>query len=327
MKEKTKYKQVEQYILDQIALGQWPLGAYIPSINLLASRFAVARETVVKTLRSLQQRGIVTPVRGKGFYVTSSQILRQSKVLLLFDAFTPYKETLLKAFRLQCPTDASFDTFFHHYNFDLFCRLLNESNGQYTHYVVLTWEHQGMEQALNVIPADCLYLLDRWPVMPASDYCGVYQDFFADLTEILYGICDKIKKYGYLTLIFRNEVTQVPSALESGFKQFMESNQFLYRIVTTFDPQLVSPGAAFLVIDDEDLVALVEETRRKNLRPGRDVGILSYNDTSMKRVIDQGISVISTDFEAMGQSAARMVFNNIREKWRNPSRFIDRNSF
>lgn len=327
MKEPTKHKQIESFIIDQIDSGTWLLGSPIPSINQLAARFGVARETVVKTLRILQQRGILMPVRGKGFFVVSESTLRQTKVLLLFDAFTPYKETLLTAFRSRCPQNSVVEIFFHHYNFGYFNRLLRESSGNYTHYVILTWEHSGMEEALKVLPPHRLYLLDRWPTFQAAHYCGVYQDFYADLNDILGSIRHLIKKYTQLTLVFRNAVTQVPAALESGFKDFMAANHFTGQVVTAFKPHMVDKGEAFLVIDDEDLVLLVEEARRKHLTPGHDVGIISYNETSMKRVIDQGISVISTDFEAMGHSIARMVFENLNEQWRNPSCFIDRQSF
>jgi len=43
------------------------------------------------------------------------------------------------------------------------------------------------------------------------------------------------------------------------------------------------------------------------LEPGQDVGVISYNETPMKKYVKDGISVISTDFELMGQKAAEFV--------------------
>jgi DNA-binding LacI/PurR family transcriptional regulator len=42
---------------------------------------------------------------------------------------------------------------------------------------------------------------------------------------------------------------------------------------------------------------------------GKDVGIISYNDTPMKQIVGGGISVISTNFELMGELTAEFVKN------------------
>ena len=41
-----------------------------------------------------------------------------------------------------------------------------------------------------------------------------------------------------------------------------------------------------------------------NLVIGKQVGIISYNETPLKKIILNGITTISTDFEAMGIEAA-----------------------
>jgi len=42
----------------------------------------------------------------------------------------------------------------------------------------------------------------------------------------------------------------------------------------------------------------------------RDVGVISYNETPMKKYVKNGISVISTDFEEMGAKAAQFANTN-----------------
>ena len=44
-------------------------------------------------------------------------------------------------------------------------------------------------------------------------------------------------------------------------------------------------------------------------RIGYDLGILSYNETPMKEIIRDGITVISADFAQMGQSISRFIAN------------------
>jgi DNA-binding LacI/PurR family transcriptional regulator len=56
------------------------------------------------------------------------------------------------------------------------------------------------------------------------------------------------------------------------------------------------------------------------------VGIVSYNETPLKEILLDGITVISTDHEAMGTTAARMIMDKKLEKVKNPFKLILRNS-
>jgi DNA-binding LacI/PurR family transcriptional regulator len=57
---------------------------------------------------------------------------------------------------------------------------------------------------------------------------------------------------------------------------------------------------------------------------GKDIGVISYNDTPLKDLL--GITVISTDFQVMGETAAYMILKKKRETVKNVFRFIDRGS-
>jgi DNA-binding LacI/PurR family transcriptional regulator len=43
---------------------------------------------------------------------------------------------------------------------------------------------------------------------------------------------------------------------------------------------------------------------------GKDIGIISYNETPWKEFILNGITTISTDFHKMGELTAQMILNN-----------------
>jgi len=61
---------------------------------------------------------------------------------------------------------------------------------------------------------------------------------------------------------------------------------------------------AYVVIEETDLVTLIKNCRQKNLQPGQQIGIISYNDTPLEEILLDGITVISTDHAKMGESAA-----------------------
>ena len=71
--------------------------------------------------------------------------------------------------------------------------------------------------------------------------------------------------------------------------------------------QEIKKGQVYFVIRDSDLVEVIKTCRSKKFKLGKDVGVLSYNDTPMKQIVGGGISVISTNFELMGEKAAEFV--------------------
>ena len=81
---------------------------------------------------------------------------------------------------------------------------------------------------------------------------------------------------------------------------------------------------AYIIIEEMDLVNLVKQIRDKKFELGQDIGIISYNDTPLKDLL--GITVISTDFQVMGETAAYMILKKKKEVVKNVFRFINRNS-
>jgi DNA-binding LacI/PurR family transcriptional regulator len=53
---------------------------------------------------------------------------------------------------------------------------------------------------------------------------------------------------------------------------------------------------------------------QKKLVIGKDVGIISYNETPLKKFILNGITTISTDFEMMGRMAAELIINRSKDR-------------
>ena len=70
----------------------------------------------------------------------------------------------------------------------------------------------------------------------------------------------------------------------------------------------------------------MENARDKNLKLGSDFGIISYNETPLKKIAASGITTISTHFEAMGKILAEMVLKGKKEQIENKSSLIIRNS-
>jgi DNA-binding LacI/PurR family transcriptional regulator len=87
---------------------------------------------------------------------------------------------------------------------------------------------------------------------------------------------------------------------------------------------ILKKGDLFITIEESDLVNLVKQIRDNELVLGKEIGVISYNDTPLKELL--GITVISTDFKVMGETVARMILNGEKGKVKVPFNFIDRNS-
>lgn len=77
---------------------------------------------------------------------------------------------------------------------------------------------------------------------------------------------------------------------------------------------------------EDDLVVLLEKIQNTDLKVGKDVGIISYNETPWKRFILHGITTISTDFKKMGEMVAELVLNNSKDHLEVPFALTLRNS-
>ena len=80
------------------------------------------------------------------------------------------------------------------------------------------------------------------------------------------------------------------------------------------------------MLDDKNLIRIIKKIKEQNLVIAKDIGIISFNDTLLKEVVEDGITTISTDFKIMGKKLATMILNNTTKKIENPSSLIIRKS-
>ena len=59
---------------------------------------------------------------------------------------------------------------------------------------------------------------------------------------------------------------------------------------------------------------------------GKEVGVISYNETPLKRFLLNGLTTISTDFVAMGSTVANLILSNLKNQIEIPFTLTLRNS-
>lgn len=322
-----KYQQLIDGVLTGIESGTLTLGQQLPSINELSAEQGIAKVTVAKAYEALRQRGVVSSQHGKGFYVASTHIRSSLNVLMLFDTLNAYKETLYDALKAALPADASITLFFHHYNRALFETLVRNSLGRYTDYVVMPHFDEDVSDVIRQIPADKLLLLDQTLPGLAGDYAAVYQDFEADIYKALTQAIDRLRQYRQLTMVLsKNRFQYMPAGTLRGFQRFADEHGVRCVLAENYTDALVRKAEAYLIFADHDLVSFIKRVRQKGLKLGQDVGLISYDDTPMKEILAEGITVISTDFAQMGQTAGELLTKHERRSVANPGGLLLRQS-
>jgi DNA-binding LacI/PurR family transcriptional regulator len=87
-----------------------------------------------------------------------------------------------------------------------------------------------------------------------------------------------------------------------------------------YDDIVIKNGDFFLILEETDLVNFITQVGANKFLLGKDIGVLSYNDSQLKDLFN--ISVVTTNFKVMGGTTAKMILN----KEKVPFNFIDRKS-
>lgn len=331
-----KYKQIADSIINGIDKGHLLMGDQIPSINAISERYDLSRDTVDKAYRLLKEQNVIVSVRGKGFYISKTNLSIKVDVLFLINKLSTYKMRIYNAFVHTLGANAHVDLHIYHCEPSVFINILKKRQSQYNYFVIMphfrndAFQHMGCTdeilKILHELPDDRLIIMDRNLKSFSKEVGRVYQDFTEDIYNALTAGIEKIRNYQKIILVYPNKsVYPYPQGIVTGFKRFCIRNKFDFEILDTiYDGMELQLKDLYIIISEEDLVNLVQQTRDRHYKLGEDIGIISYNDTPLKALL--GITVISTDFQKMGTEAAKMILNNKRTTIRNDFNFIDRHS-
>lgn len=318
-----KYKQIINSIENAIDSGKFKKGDKIPSLNSIKDQNNISRDTVLMAFNDLKNRGIIQSVVGKGYYVASENINVTQKIFLLFDEFNSFKEDLYNSFLDHLGENIQVDIFFHHFNKSIFNNLIHDNIGSYNYYVIMPANLKNTNNIIKALPKDSVYILDQLHD-DLLEYPAIYQNFqqtmFTNLTKAL----DSIKKYKRLVLVFLKD--KQPSSMQDGFVMFCEKNLLPFDIIYSLKNHALKKGDLYIIPEDKNLLRVIKKIKANDFVLAEDVGVISYNDTLLKEIVEGGITTITTDFNAMGKRLAKMILNKETLKIENTNNLIIRNS-
>jgi len=331
-----KYQQIIDSIIHNISQGNLTMDQKIPSINMFSEEFYLSRDTVEKAYGILKERKIITSIRGKGFYISRTKLISKVNILFLVNKLSSYKLRTYNHFINSIGANSHTDLHIYHCNVTLFLNLLDKNKAAYDFYVIMPHfktedlKHVSLTdkviKAIEKIPREKLIILDNIKLNIEGGLVEIYQDFENDIYNALNEGLEKIKKYKKIMLVYPlKAVYPYPKRILLGFRKFCIEHKLDFEILDKiYDDMILKKGDLFITIEEADLVNLVKQVREDEFVLGSEIGIISYNDTPLKELL--GITVISTDFKVMGETAAKMILDKTKGKVKVPFNFIDRES-
>jgi len=311
-----KYKQLTNAILAAIESGKLLKNSLLPSINELSFSLEMSRDTAEKGYRNLRKLGVVDSVPGKGYFIINTDFSRKLKVCLLFNKLSTHKKIIYDSFTKTLGERAAIDFYIYNNDYALFKKMIVAKRDDYSHFVIVPHFLEGGENAheiINTIPKEKLVILDKLLPGVTGDYAAAYENFAQDIYAALEQALDRLSSYRTLKIIFPKN-SYFPHEILTGFYRFCQQYAFDHKVIHNIKDEEINPGEVYINLMEDDLVMLIERLIAQKLKIGKDVGVISYNETPLKRIILDGITTISTDFNQLGVQAAEFILNGKTEK-------------
>nr|WP_288834425.1 substrate-binding domain-containing protein [uncultured Flavobacterium sp.] len=193
----------------------------------------------------------------------------------------------------------------------------NKSYISYTPKVIKT---------LDLINKNKLIIIDNHHEEIPDVSAAISQDYKQNILYALGKALYKLQNYNKLILVFPTKKQYpFPIPILEGFLIFCKQYDFDFEVIEEIKTDIqFETKSVFITIDDASFVTLIQQIKDRNMIMGSDVGIISYNDSPLKAIL--GITVFSTDFKKMGETAAEFILKNKKEIVKNPFYYIERSS-
>ncbi|MFC5283057.1 GntR family transcriptional regulator [Pedobacter alpinus] len=310
-----KYLQLGDSIISAIESGHLKKNDVLPSINELSYMLEISRDTAEKGYKYLKKLSVILSVPGRGYYVGNAEFKKKIKVFLLFNKLSAHKKIIYDYFVEALGTEAAIDFYIYNNDYTIFKKLIQNIQTEYSHYVIVPHFFEGGENAyevINTIPKEKLILLDKKLPGVNGDYAAIYENFEKDIYNALTEAKERLSKYHTLKIVFPKR-SYFPKEILHGFKKFCQQYAFNHAVVSNVKLEPIAKGEVYINLMEDDLVALIERMISLDLVIGEDVGLISYNETPLKKLLLNGITTISTDFKRIGILAADMIKNHKSE--------------
>ena len=316
------YKQMLASFESSFDRGELSIGQCLPSMNELSAELNISKETVKKVYSILRERGVIESMHGKGFFVAQKREDRKLRVFMLLDKLSQFKQLLYDAFISEIGDKAEITIYLYNQNIETFENFIEQALDKYDYYLItphFRLEPELQARVLKVlkrVPNRKLILLDNWLRSLQGNYGAVYQDIANDIYGGLEQALDNLRRYKKLHVVIL-PTSLYGSLIMECVARFCNDKGLDVEFHYDINADMMHKHGVYLLLNGQLNFGLVDFARivaEKGYEIGKDVGIISYNDSYLSDVILGGLTTVSTDFKQMGRVAAQMVLTHTLSK-------------
>lgn len=304
-----KYQQLVNTLLIDIEKGDLKTGERLPSINEASEECYLSRDTVERAYSELHRLGVITSIFRKGYFISGKSAKTKTKIFFLVGKITENNKAIFNAFVNYAGKEVAVDIFTYNYKNDNFRDIINNHLGNYHYYVIMPHLIEETEEnikCLKKISGERLIFLEQ--AMPSLQHANssILSNSGEEIFSVMQQNAKYFKKYKTLNLVLTEE-EYFDAELITGFRNFCEANHYNFQVLDGFQDEEVEEGHVYLTMDDTDLVATIKSVQNQGLELGKQVGIISLNDSCYKEILAGGITIISSKPKEIGKLAAEMI--------------------
>ncbi len=321
----TKQERIVTGVMECITDEALKYGDILPSVNELSNKLGYSRETVVKSYKTLKERGLIKSKHGLGFFVSNCDVDQKLNIALVLYGFQTFQQDFYNKFRKVLGDAYKIDVFFHHNNIQMYESILNTIKLKYGMYVVAPIQSTQAEKLLNHFPQDKLLIVDRYQYL-SHEVSHITQEFELSLSIVLEELEESIKQFEKIVLFYRDD-QDYPIGINKSITTFCQSRAIPLEVHQEYEEKTLQQKVLYFTVGDTDLWQLLKDSKDKQWEIGKDIGIVAHNDSPVKEIIEGGITTFSTDFKRMASKAAEYVIKRKKIKEIMPCLLIRRKSF
>jgi DNA-binding transcriptional regulator YhcF (GntR family) len=323
----SKVQQIVGAFAKDIEKGVLKTGERLPTINEFSGFNGVARDTIEKAYGRLKASGYIASYPGRGYFVLDRK-KSKARVLLVFNRLNFFNKIIYDLLQEDLGKRAKIDLCIHHGNPKILGDILETNFGRYDYYALLmhfqaSAKLEECRHALDMIPRDELICLGNHQEILKQETNLIYQDFRCDIYKALSTSRALLKKYTCISLLSSGS-ENYPIELIEGIKDYCAEEGIGFKVIDELKNEALSKQSLYIVEEEGDLATLIKKLRNSKLVIGKDIGIISLQESAFTELLD--VTVFTTDFRAMRNAIAAIILGKKKSKFRNSFYIIQRGS-
>ncbi|WP_439585746.1 GntR family transcriptional regulator [Dyadobacter bucti] len=301
-----KYLKVVNTIVQDIERGALTIGDRLPSLNEACAEWDLCKDSVKRAYATLYQRGFVTSITRKGFFVAGSPKRHPLRVLILAGQLTDGVKELHDAIVSSMNQEIIVDVCSYNYQSQLLYPLVEKHVGDYHYFIMmphLIGQDQATLQCLKKIPSRNLILIGNdWPEslvhghrLHSSSEMAVYEALVTHL--------DTLRKYQRLNLVCSEQDSFDADSIRA-FRRFCTTHSFDFQLIDELVASDVQAGHAYFIAHSPHLVALALHCQSLGWELGQEVGVVSLVENDNTRLLAGSVAVIGCLSADIGRRVA-----------------------